>query len=313
MGMPDILSIIAGLLLLYVGAEALIRGSVSLAARLGVSPFLIGLTVVAYGTSAPELVVSVTANFGGHGDIAAGNVIGSNIFNIAVILGISALIYPLRIRAGILRRDLPILAIASFVPLILFRHGHVGRIEGVLFLAGIIIYTLAEVRWARREPEAVPLDRRAHPGWSLARDLLFVLPGIAVLALGSHLLREGAVALARDLGISEAVIGLTVVSAGTSLPELAASVVAALRRHPELSVGNIIGSNMFNIFAVFGISSLIRPIDCPDIKPPDLLVMIFVSVLILPLARSRSTLSRWEGALLVVTYTAYLCFRWFSR
>jgi cation:H+ antiporter len=304
----SLIACIGGLLILYLGAEALIRGSVSLATRLGVSPFVIGLTIVAYGTSMPELVVSITASLGGHGDIAAGNVIGSNLFNIAVILGFSALICPLRIHEAILNRDAPIMAGVAFVSYLMLRNHYLGRAEGEALLAGIVLYTFMLVWRARRKAPEDTTGRRIYLGGTAARDLLYIVVGIIVLAAGSRLLTWGAVRLARSLGIGEAIIGLTIVSAGTSLPELAASIVAAIRKQPDISVGNIIGSNMFNTLAILGATSTIHPFQCDGIKDYDLYVMIGLSILLVIFMRTKSTLARWEGAVMLLLYAAYMCY-----
>ncbi|RPH94120.1 MAG: calcium/sodium antiporter [Calditrichaeota bacterium] len=307
-----LLYVLFGLVLLYFGAEGLVRGSSSLALRLRVSPLVIGLTVVAYGTSMPEMVVSTKTALSHQGGIAIGNVIGSNIFNIAVILGISALISPLKIKAQIVRTDAPIMVAASFLFLLLFRNFRIDRLEGVLLFSLVIIYTVGNFYFARRESKK--FDKEFSDTFGMAKyksfwiELLFILVGLGLLVIGANSLVNGAVGIARHLQVSEAVIGLTIIAAGTSLPELATSLVAAARKEADIAVGNIIGSNLFNILAILGAASLIAPIDGIGISSIDTTVMIGVSILLLPMMRSGFRISRWEGGLLISIYGAYLVY-----
>ncbi len=315
-----VLWIAAALLLLFVGAEWLVRGSAALALRLGITPLVIGLTVVAYGTSMPEMVVSTVAALKGQGDIAVGNVVGSNIFNICVILGLSALVLPLQVKVQLIRLDAPLMLGVSLLFVALFRDSQtsrdfqISRIEAGLLLAGIIVYTVGSVIFARKEvsaevraefTEAVP----RQPG-RLWLDLLFILGGLAVLVLGSRLLVTNAVELARLLGISEAVIGLTIVAAGTSMPELATSVVAAFRKQADIAIGNIVGSNLYNLLAIVGVSGLLAPLHAPGIRMFDLYVMLGATIALLPLMWSGFVLKRWEGAVLLAAYGGYLYVLW---
>jgi cation:H+ antiporter len=306
------LSLGAGLLLLYLGAEALVRGSAAFARRVGLTPLVIGLTVVAFGTSAPELAVSVDATLEGSGGLAAGNVIGSNISNIALILGVSALISPLRVHAQVIRVDIPLMILISLLVAITCIDGSLGRLEGAALTLGLAAYLSFAVMLARRETS---LAVRAEFGSDVPEatrsvwvEIVLMVSGLGLLLLGAEWLVDGAVTIARRLGVSDAVIGLTLVALGTSLPELATSIVAALKRHTDLAVGNIIGSNIFNLLGILGIAAWVRPLQLDDIHATDWLAMIAVSVLILPLARSDSLLKRWEAVLLLIVYAGYLLY-----
>jgi cation:H+ antiporter len=310
--LADAVSILAGLLALYAGAEGLVRGGSSLALRLGLTPLVVGLTVVAMGTSMPELVVSAGAALAGTGGIAAGNVVGSNIGNIGLILGVAALIHPLAVRAQVIRREVPILLLASAVLGLVLLDDRVGRVEGALLCLGIVAYVTLSLRLARRETAAearrefadgVPAVRG-----SLRRDLLLLGGGLGVLVIGARLLVDGAVNVAETLGMSQAVIGLTVVSIGTSLPELATSAVAAARGEGDLAVGNVMGSNIFNILAILGAASLARPLDPTGIAVVDLGVMLGFSVALLPIMRSGFRIGRLEGGALILAYVGYLVY-----
>ena len=307
-----ILFIIGSLVVLYFGAEWLVKGAASVAERFGVSSLVVGLTVVAFGTSTPELIVSTQAAMDGLGGISIGNVLGSNIGNIGLILGISALIYPLKAQMQLIRFDTPVMILTALLFLVLFLDQRIGRIEGVVFVIGVVAYTIFNIIKSRKEhlkkvlkeyDDAVPKISR-H--WAL--DVLFIIAGFAALIIGSEFLVDNAVHLARLLGLSEAVIGLTIVAIGTSMPELATSVVAAIKKQPDIAIGNVVGSNIFNILGILGISSLIKPIATPDINLTDSLVMIGLSLLLLPFIRSGFTLRRWEGGLLLVIYITYITY-----
>jgi cation:H+ antiporter len=307
----DVLLTLVGAALLYLGAEALVRGSVDLSLRLGVEPLMVGLTVVAFGTSAPEMAVSVLAALEGHGDISIGNVLGSNSFNIGVILGISALIRPLRVHLKLIRRDMPIMIGAVLVSLPIVLAGRVPRWVGVLFVAGIVAYVMEEARKAREdaaEASAVlALRPPAEYSWPVVIGMIAV--GFATLVLGSKAFVAGAVGIARRAGISEAVIGLTLVAAGTSLPELATSAVAALKKQADIAVGNIVGSNIFNILAIVGCAATIAPLALRDVSLTDAIVTLGFSVCILVFSRTGGKLSRLEGVLLFLAYIAYASLR----
>lgn len=300
-----------GLLLLTAGAEGLVRGAASLARRFGLSPLVIGLTVVAFGTSTPEFVVSLQAALGGNGDIAIGNVVGSNIGNIALILGGAACIAPLRVQAQIIRTDVPIMIGVSLVLSGLLIDGRVGRIDGILLTLGIVAYTVATVWLARRESApAVAAEFEAgipaqHAFWL---DLLFTVGGLGLLMGGAQLLVSGAVSIAEQFGVSQTVIGLTIVGIGTSLPELATSVAAAARGEGDIAIGNVVGSNIFNILGILGVTALIQPLSGGGLSLVDLAVMVGLAVIMLPVMRTQYTLSRAEGAVLLAIYGSYLAY-----
>lgn len=307
-----VLSIAGGLVLLAVGAEGLVRGAASGARRLGLSPLLIGLTVVAYGTSAPELVVSLQAALGGSPDIALGNVVGSNISNIGLILGAAALVSPIRVQTQILRLDVPILVGVSVLLLGLLRDGVVGRINGLVLVMGAAVYTMICV-WGAWDEPSVAGDDRFDEGvpskGSIGRDLLFGVGGLGALVVGARSLVSGAVTVAEAVGLSTAVIGLTVVALGTSLPELATSIVAALRGQGDLAVGNVVGSNIFNILGILGVTASIQPVRATGLSGWDGGVMLGFTVLTLPLFWTDYTFSRWEGGTLLTGYCAYVAAR----
>lgn len=300
--------LILSLFALYIGAGWLVKGSTEIALKANISNLVIGLTIVAFGTSAPELVVSLNASMSGQGDIAIGNIVGSNIFNIALILGVSAAIHPLQAKRQLTRIDIPILIVASIAITILFWDGKLGRLEGGIFLVAIIAYTLFSLYYSRKhekkiEKEIGELDKQPEPWY---KDLLYIAGGLAILIFASDLLVDNAVSIAQELGISEAVIGLTVVAAGTSMPELATSVVSALKKNPDIAIGNIVGSNLFNILAIAGTSSLVHPIVSKNINYIDLLVMLGLTLLLFPLVKSGQKISRAEGWLLIIMYVGYL-------
>lgn len=307
------LSLIAGLVLLVIGAELLVRGASRLAARLGIPPLIIGLTVVAFGTSSPEMAVSVQAALKGSGDIAIGNVLGSNIFNILLILGLSALIVPLVVSRQLVRLDVPVMIGASLLAFALALDQSLGRLDGLLLFAGILVYTGALIVLARKEPQptALPDDAAALPSgprtWLL--DGLLIAAGLGLLVLGADWLVQGAVTLARALGLSELLIGLTLVAAGTSLPELATSLLAALRGERDIAVGNIIGSNIFNLLAVLGLAAALSPTPIsvsPTALAFDFPVMLAVAVACLPIFFANYRISRGEGLLFLLYYCAYV-------
>lgn len=299
--------LILSLVALYFGAEWLVRGSSSLALRASISPLVVGLTVVAFGTSSPELVVSLNATLSGQGDIAAGNVIGSNIFNIAFILGLSAIVYPLQAKVQLFKIDIPVMVVASLLFTVMFWDGFLGRIGGGLFFAGILIYTGTSLCHSRKNKEAADTNEESgmkiQKHWSF--DIGLIVLGLVVLVFASDLLVKQAVIIAQFVGISEAVTGLTIVAAGTSMPELATSIVAATKKQSDIAIGNIVGSNIFNILAIMGLSALVHPITALQVNYVDLLVMLGVSLLLLPLVRTGFRINRWEGALLVSVYVIY--------
>lgn len=305
--------LIVGLALLYGGAEGLVRGSSSLALRMGITRLVVGLTVVALGTSSPELVVSIRAALEGSGDIAVGNVIGSNIMNIALILGIASIIYPLRKTKDLVIIQIPIMILVSVVLLVMLTDGSVERWEGLLLLSGIVCYTVFSITRGKVQEmkKTLEIDQPYIPRENprVWRDIAFVFFGGASLIVGGNLFVTGAVDIAQTMGMSQAVIGLTVVAVGTSLPELATSTVASIRKENDISVGNIVGSNIFNILAILGIVSLISPLAVENIQTLDLAAMIVVAALALILAVSSRRLHRLEGGILVLMYCAYVWYR----
>ncbi len=305
------ISILLGIILLYLGAEALVRGSTSLALRFGISPLIAGLTIVAFGTSAPELTVSMSAAFDGLGDVAVGNVVGSNIFNIAVILGLTAIIRPPSVHLKLIRREIPIMILISLVAFALVASGEVSRFFGIILTAGLIFYTLSTIRLARREQDAIDLPEIGPLSKvPIVVSLVMVGVGLALLVWGSRWFVDGAIFLARSIGVSEAVIGLTIVSAGTSLPELATSVVAALRRHSDVAIGNVVGSCIFNVLCILGITATIQPLSAQGIALRDVVFMLGTAVILLPFAHTQRSISRFEGLALLGIYGIYLYLLW---
>jgi len=310
----DIFLLIAGFVALTLGAEGLVRGSASLAIRMGLTPLVVGLTVVAFGTSTPELVVSLIAAFNHQPAIAVGNVVGSNIFNIGIILALTAVICPVNVQLQIVRQDGPIMIGATLLALVLITQGLLSRWAGMGLVALLILYTAYSIWLARKEASAA-IRREFAEGVpsaskSLYRDFFYIIGGLGLLVAGSRLLVTSATDFARLMGINEAVIGLTIVAAGTSLPELATSVTAALRRQPDIAVGNVVGSNIFNILGILGTAAIAGPLSSAGITLFDLSVMLAFSVALLPLLYTGFKLHRWEGSLLLVGYFAYLWRLW---
>ncbi len=302
-----VLYLIAGSVLLWFGAETFVRCSAALALRMGLTPLAVGLTVVAFGTSAPELGVSLESTLKGLGDVATGNVVGSNIANVGLILGLAALVRPIDIRASLLRLDVPVVILASLVVTLLFLDGTLSRLAGAGLLASLLVYVTWQLGKARQEKDA----QAPHFGeQAVKRPLVILIPlvltGLAMLAMGSHAFVEGAQSLAAQLGVSQALIGLTIVAVGTSLPEMATSVVAAARGEGDIAVGNVVGSNAFNLLGILGIASLARPITRGDVTLVDFGVMIAFALLLVPLMRTGLRISRFEGGLLVAGYLGYL-------
>ena len=307
--------LIAGLVLLVAGAEVLVRGAAKLAAQFGIPPLIIGLTVVAFGTSAPETAVSVQAALDGSGDLAIGNVVGSNIANVLFILGLTALIAPLIVSRQLIRLDVPIMIGASLLTFALAWDGSLSKLDGAILFAGIVAYTAFLIISSRKQKsleddefsKEFGLDEPVKPyAWAINLGLIIV--GLVLLVSGSNFLVEGAVTLARTLGISELVIGLTVVAVGTSLPELATSVLAAIKGERDIAVGNIVGSNIFNLLCVLGLASLVSPAAIPvaaNALAFDFPVMIAVAVACLPIFFAGYRINRWEGLLFLAYYVAY--------
>lgn len=309
MSLP-IFKTIGGLVLLTLGAEFLVRGSAAFARRCGLSPLVVGLTVVSIGTSMPELVVSVDAAMQGKEAIGIGNIVGSNISNIALILGLAALVRPMDVEAQVVRLDAPILVGVSLLFVGLVLDGRLGGVDGGLLTLGVVGYLSFTVWAARSTPDRVHdevtnvLPSRRSRIWEVG---LFVL-GLGGLLFGANLLVEGAVRIARLYKVSQLVVGLSVVAVGTSLPELATSVLAAYRGKGTLAIGNAIGSSILNILGILGLTATAIPLSTAALSTVELVLMVGVTVLVLPLLRSDYTLGRGEGALLLALYLGYMAF-----
>ncbi|MCL4268171.1 MAG: calcium/sodium antiporter [Anaerolineales bacterium] len=306
---------VGGLILLILGAEWLVRGASRLAAKVGISPLVIGLTVVAFGTSSPEMAVSVQSALAGQSDIAVGNVVGSNIFNVLFILGLSAIIAPLIVQQQLIRLDVPIMIGLSLLMYLMSLDGVIGRLEGVILFGGIIAYTVFLIRQSRKESKAVEDEYaqeyadKKETGWKpWVINLGLVVVGLVLLVQGSNWLVDSAISIARAFGLSELIIGLTIVAAGTSMPEVATSVTAAIKGERDIAVGNVVGSNIFNILAVLGLTSLVAPDGVPVSQAAeafDIPVMVSVAVMTLPIFFTGNRIDRWEGWLFLFYYAAY--------
>lgn len=311
------LAILVGLALLAGGCELLVRGAAALALAVRISPLVVGLTIVALGTSAPEFAVTLQSSYRGQTDLAVGNVVGSNIANVLLILGAAATVAPLAVASRLLRLDVPLMIVASFALLALGLDGNIGRLDGLLLVAGLVTYVVWTVRQSRYEesrkllkeykgslPSIPSADARA-----IVAQCLLIAIGLLLLILGARWMVDGAVQIARIWGTSDLLIGLTIVALGTSLPELATSIVASLRGQRDIAVGNAVGSNLFNLLGVLGLAALVapRPIPVPyDAIRFDIPVMIATAVACLPIFFINHRISRWEGALFLVFYLLYL-------
>lgn len=301
---------LGGLLLLIFGADWLVRGASKLAFRLGISPLVVGLTVVAFGTSAPELAINIQSSLGGQPDLALGNVVGSNIFNVLFILGLSALITPLLVDRQLIRLDVPLMLVASLAVYLLALDGNLSTLEGGLLFGSMLFYLIFIIRQSRHENQANDSQESSQPSKLdlLPFQLLLILAGLAALVLGSKWLVEGAVAFARHFGVSELIIGLTIVAAGTSMPEVATSIMAALKGERDIAVGNVVGSNIFNLLSVLGLTSLLVPGGIPISTAAlgfDLPVMVVVAFATLPIFFTGQIIDRWEGGIFLFYYIAY--------
>ncbi len=318
--MNNALMFVGGLVLLVAGANALVRGASKLALAFGISPLVVGLTIVAFGTSAPEVAVSVGAVLDGRTDIAIGNVVGSNIFNVLFILGASALITPLVVNIQLIRQEVPIMLGASLLLLALGFDGKLSLLDGALLFALLVAYTVFLVVQSRRETQAARDEyaaevKPAAPGaWDdkLVAQLLLIGGGLAALVVGSELLVDAAVSFAKAMGVSDLVIGLTIVAAGTSMPEVATSITAALKGERDIAVGNVVGSNTFNILGCLGLSGLVSGnhglVMAPSLLAFDMWVMIAVALACLPVFISGREIARWEGGLFLGGYAAYVAY-----
>jgi len=313
---------VIGLLMLYYGAEWLVKGASSLARSLGLTPLVIGLTVVAFGTSAPELVVSIISSFQEKSMIAVGNVVGSNICNIALVLGLASLFMPIKSNESVVKRDIPIMLGISLYLLLISLNSKIGRLEGATLLGGIIIYVCLNYCYAVKETKQassgdgfskeIPAEDIEYIS-SRARKIALIVTGILFVVAGAQILIDSAVKIMHIFGISEKFIGLTVVALGTSLPELATSVVAAIKKEMDISIGNLVGSNVFNILGVLGAASLIRPVLIQGgfIQSGlliDYLAMVFISFLPWVMMRKTNTVMRRDGVVLLFCYVGYIAY-----
>lgn len=313
--MPDLAVLISGIVVLYFGAVWLVRGASRLASSLGVSPIVVGLTVVSLGTSAPELVVCLVAALQGNPGLAIGNVMGSNLANIGLILGLTSLVHPLEVKHRVVWREMPVMLLITFAIYPIAFDRVLSRMDGFMLLLVLLAYLV----WVFRSGHPDEIKSSHGPRDSMAtseeaasllnlKDIGHVALGSAFLVLGGYCIVKGAVEVASALGISEVIIGLTVVAIGTSLPELATSLVAAMRQEVDIAVGNIIGSNIFNLTAIFGTTAIVRPIMIPEtVLSRELAGVVFMSLLLLPILRNGWQIKRWEGALLL---TAYIGMGW---
>ena len=307
--MIDILFFLAGLLILYFGADWLVKGASRLAITLNVQPVIVGLTVVAFGTSLPEFVVSFIGAMRELPDIALGNIVGSNIVNIGFIIGLSAIIFPLSVYMKLLKFEVPFMIFAAFLLFIFSINGTVSRMDSILFaviFSGYIAYT---IRAAKKETPDVAGEYREflRVRDSIKKDIVLIIAGLAVLIAGAEILLISAVSIARAMGISELIIGMTIVAVGTSLPELATSAVAAFKREADISIGNIVGSNIFNILFILGVTGIIRPVSVhPEAWRLHMPVMIFFSLLLFIFMKTGNVISRAEGAVMVLLYISYI-------
>ena len=316
-----LLMLVGGLGVLTIGAELLVKGSSRLAAAVGVSPLVIGLTIVAYGTSTPELVVSIQSGMRGQDDVAVANVVGSNIFNILLILGSCAAVSPLHVSAQLIRLDVPIMIGASLLACALAFDGRIGKLDGAVLTALILVYTGWSILKSRKETREVKAEYEAEYGAATSGgkslpavllDVALILCGLVCLVMGGRWFVDGSIALARSLGVSEMVIGLTIVAAGTSMPELATSIVATLRGERDIAIGNVVGSNIYNLLGILGVASLATPGGLavnPLMFRVDIPVMTLVALACFPVFFTGLTISRREGLLFLsgyVAYTAYL-------
>ncbi len=311
------LLLFTGVLFLWIGAELLIRGGASLALRIGIPIMVIGLTILGYGTGAPELVVSIQAGLAGKGDIALGNVIGSNIANSALILGFASLCRPIHIKKQFLMHDIPIMILVTCsLCIVLIFTNYIGRFLSLFYLAGIIIYSYRTIIHGMKNKALISQEKEEinHlrlKNWWL--EIIFIILGLAVLLIGGNLFLKGSILLAKHLNISDAVIAVTVVALGTSLPEFAISIIAVLKKHGDFIIGNIVGSNIFNILVIVGLTALINPIQIVGITWVDYTSMMILALAMWVIAKTGSVVSRWEGALLLFSYCFFIGYQFWTH
>ena len=329
--------LVGGIYLLIKGSDVMVHGAVRLARLIGVSPFFIGVTVVAFGTSAPELAASIGATLQGEGDLAIGNVLGSNIANICLILGATALVKPIPVERGIARIDAPIMigiSVVALLPmldaLVTGEPGSVNRIDGAILVGLLIAYIVYNAKTGRVDPDQIEAEidvelntdaaaQRARSevqakARALAVDIVLIVLGLAMLVVGAKLLVDGAVEIAERLKVPNVIIGLSVVAIGTSVPELAFSLRAALKGHPEIALGNVVGSNVFNLLSVVGVAALVAPLAVPpEAVRRDIWAVLAVTILVWPIMLSRASISRGEGGFMLATYFAYIVLIFLDR
>ncbi|MDD5862248.1 MAG: calcium/sodium antiporter [Prevotella sp.] len=301
--MVDIILFIVGIILVLKGADWLTDGSVAVASRLGVSQLVIGLTIVAMGTSMPEFCVSLFSALKGTPDLAVGNVVGSNIFNALLIVGVAALVAPMTIRRSTVKRDIPFAVLASVALMLMCLDNHIGRLDAFILIILFAIFMTMTLRGARKDAEEPQGETKTLP---TGKAVVFILLGLAGLIIGSNLFVDSASSIARSLGVSDAVIGLTIVAGGTSLPELATSVVSARKGNSGIAIGNVLGSNVFNILFILGITGLIQPMAITGITMVDLSVMVLSMCLLWLFSFTRYRIQRWEGAVLTAAFIGYM-------
>ncbi|MDD2299972.1 MAG: calcium/sodium antiporter [Fermentimonas sp.] len=306
----EIVWLLVSLVILYFGAEGLVSGASSFAKRMGVSPLVIGLTIVSIGTSMPELVVSAKAAMIGQSALSIGNVLGSNMINIGVILGLSAIIYPISVKRQLLKFDVPLMIFSSVLFLLLFLDSNISRIEAglmiILFISYISYLYITSTKGQSKkqnQQDQNAEDVKMSKHWSI--DLLFIVVGLLGLVYGSDLLVVNSIIIAERLGMSEAMIGLTIVAIGTSMPELATSVVAAIKKRSDIAIGNVVGSNIFNMFLVLGVAGLIHPISTPDINYIDSLFVVALGLVLWLFMKLGTRIRRWQGAAFILIYVLY--------
>lgn len=302
----EVIWLLVSLVILYYGAEGLVFGASSLAKRIGVSPLIIGLTIVSIGTSMPELVVSAKSAMSGQSGIAIGNVLGSNMFNVGIILGLSAIIYPLAVKRQLLKFDVPIMILTSVLFLLLFLDYGIARLEALFMVVLFVLYISYLLITSKKNPKDKnnqESDIKVSKHWSL--DLIFIVAGLLALVFSSDLLVDNSIIIAQRLGMSEAMIGLTIIAAGTSMPELATSVVAAIKKRSDIAIGNIVGSNIFNILLILGVTGLIQPISTPEINYMDTLFVVILGLVLWLFIKFSSHVRRWQGVIFILMYVFY--------
>lgn len=307
----DYILLIGGLAILIAGGEVLVRGAVGIALKFNLSPLVIGMTIVSFGTSAPELIVSLKAALEGHPEIAIGNVVGSNIANITLVLGITTMILPISVQKNTLKIDWPIMMAVSVLFYLFILNGVLNTWEGATFVLLLLIFVVYQLKSSQKNEadDKEELKEEVISKFpSILKHLIFILIGVVGLAFGADWLLEGAINIAKNFGVSEHVISVTIVAFGTSVPELATSIIAAFKKQMDISVGNLIGSNIFNLLAVLGITSLIKEIPISNqVITSDVLWMLGTSLLLLPFMLNYN-ISRWKGAVLTLSYLAYVFF-----